>query len=495
MDHWGVGLIALPLALGLVAYLGGRRLVNLLAAAAPLGMAALLLGLGRQVIQYGPVRYALGGWGSPLGIELYADGLALVMLMATTVVGSAVAFYAPGYFRGGAHHGADETAATFWPLFFLLWASLNALFLSADVFNLYVTLELLTLASIGLIALAGTTEAIVAALRYLIVGLLGSLLYLMGVALLYGAFGVLDLAMLGERLAADPRGPMAAAMMVAGLLIKAALFPLHFWLPPAHANAPAPVSALLSALVVKGAFYMIVRLWLDVFPAATLSQGGQLLGLLGAGAIVWGSIQAFRAERLKLLVAYSTVAQLGYLFLLFPLASLAGMERLALAGAVCIAVSHALAKAAVFLAAGSIQNAAGHDRIDGLVGIGQRLQGPVTAFALASVSLMGLPPSGGFAGKWMLLLAAIRGGQWGWAVVIVAGGLLAAGYLFRFWSRAMTAAEDQTAEGPPRPWRMDAAAVALGAAAALLALAAAPLVGLLEIAAPLPSDELAEALR
>lgn len=342
MNHWGVGMIALPLAFGLVAYLSGRRMAGLLAVASPLATAAMLLGLGRQVIQQGPWRYAVGGWGSPLGIELHADGLAMVMLIATTVVASAVALYAPGYFRAAAHSKSDETSTSFWPLFFLLWASLNALFLSADVFNLYVTLELLTLASVGLIALAGTTEAITAALRYLIVGLLGSLLYLMGVSLLYGAFGVLDLATLGERLAADPSGQMAAAMMVAGLLIKAALFPLHFWLPPAHANAPAPVSALLSALVVKGAFYMVVRLWLEVFPTATLSPGGKLLGLLGAGAIVWGSIQAFRAERLKLLVAYSTVAQLGYLFLMFPLASLAEGQRMALAGAVCIAVSHAL---------------------------------------------------------------------------------------------------------------------------------------------------------
>ena len=134
------------------------------------------------------------------------------------------------------------------------------------MFNLYVTLELMTLGSVGLIVLAGTAESLAAALRYLMLGLIASLLYLMGVALIYASYGTLDMVILGGQLQGDPLTWAAASLMIVGLMIKTALFPMHFWLPPAHASAPAPVSALLSALVVKASFYLTLRLWFDVFP-------------------------------------------------------------------------------------------------------------------------------------------------------------------------------------------------------------------------------------
>jgi formate hydrogenlyase subunit 3/multisubunit Na+/H+ antiporter MnhD subunit len=214
--------------------------------------------------------------------------------------------------------------------------------------------------------------------------------------------------------------------MTLGLLTKTAIFPLHVWLPPAHANAPAPVSALLSALVVKGSLYLLLRLWLWVFPAALTPPVAQLLGLLGAAAVLYGSLLALCQTRIKLLVAYSTVAQLGYVLLLFPLAG-----ALAWGGAVYQILSHAFAKAALFLAAGNILQAWGHDRLRELSGLTRTLPLTLYAIALAGVSLMGLPPSGGFIAKWLLLRAAIESGQWWWAVIILVGGLLAAAYLFR----------------------------------------------------------------
>jgi multicomponent Na+:H+ antiporter subunit D len=200
-------------------------------------------------------------------------------------------------------------------------------------------------------------------------------------------------------------------------------------------GAPAPASAMLSGLVPKASFYIIVRIWFDVMPQEAGAIMPVMLGVLGSCAIVYGSVLAIRQERLKLVVAYSTVAQLGYLFLVFPLAGHGGDPQPWAAGAwtggMFHAFSHALAKAAMFLCAGLFMEAVGHDRIAGLKGIARHLPMTAFAFALAAITLMGLPPSGGFTAKYLLLTASFAGSQFGWAVVMMIGGLLAAVYLFR----------------------------------------------------------------
>jgi formate hydrogenlyase subunit 3/multisubunit Na+/H+ antiporter MnhD subunit len=190
------------------------------------------------------------------------------------------------------------------------------------------------------------------------------------------------------------------------------------------------------------------------------------VGALGSAAILMGSVMALRQARLKLLIAYSTVAQIGYLFLLFPLAA-SSDAAIAWTGGMLQVVSHAFAKAAMFLAAGLVGEALGHDRIDGLRGLGRAL--PMTAFALGlgGLSLMGLPLSGGFSAKFLLLLASIASGQWWWAVVILAGGLLAGGYVFRILAPAI--AEGAPALAPIARERQ-ALALALALVAVLLGL-------------------------
>ncbi|MEO6423504.1 MAG: proton-conducting transporter membrane subunit [Candidatus Nitrotoga sp.] len=421
-----------------------------------LAIFAAVGGLGWQMIEEGAQRYAIGGWGASLGIDLYADGLSLLMLVMAALVGLGVSVYSSAYF-------SREKTNHFWPLWLFLWGALNALFLSADIFNLYVTLELLGLSAVSLVALAGGADALNSAMRYLFVSLLGSLFYLLGVALLYHSFGSLDIATLAQRIEPTPAVWSAVGLMSAGLLLKTALFPMHFWLPAAHASAPAPVSALLSALVVKASFYILLRLWLDIFPLTDNSLG-QLLGLLGATAVLWGSIQALRQTRLKLLIAYSTVAQLGYLFLAFPLGT-----SIAWKGALYMLLSHAMAKAAMFLAAGNILCFGGHDRIADLDRVAQRLPVTLIAFAVAGVSIMGLPPSGGFIAKWLLLEASMGSGQWWWVIVLILGGLLAAAYVFRVIGHAFTQAE-LAHEAAAVPARMEWTALMLAFAAIILGL-------------------------
>ncbi len=219
------------------------------------------------------------------------------------------------------------------------------------------------LAAVALTALSGGRDALAGAMRYLLATLSGSLAYLLGVALLYHAFGSVDMATLAARMTPVPAAWAALGLMSTGLLLKTALFPLHFWLPPAHASAPSPVSAVLSALVIKASFYILLRLWIMLFGPIAGDGVAALLGGMGAAAILWGSVQALRQTRLKLLVAYSTVAQIGYLFLAFPLAPAAAAWR----AAAILALSHALAKSAMFLAAGNLLHFGGHDRIADLI--------------------------------------------------------------------------------------------------------------------------------
>src|SRR5262249_5477108 len=294
--------------------------------------------------------------------------------------------------------------------------------------------------------------------------------------MLSGAYGTLDIPLLATRVRAEPIAWTAAALMTTGLLAKTALFPLHLWLPPAHAGASAAASAVLSALVVKGSFFLVIRIWFDVMSSVATLPAAQLLAALGAGAILFGSVVALRQARLKLLIAYSTLAQIGYLFLMFPLAFEVGSARLqpgsALSGGLLQAISHATAKAAMFMAAGLIYKALGHDRIAELRGIGRALPISVLAFALGGVALMGLPPSGAYLAKKLLLEAAAETGQWWLDLGLQAGGFFTASYVVLVLAHALWPAQVPVKPRAPVPRLQEAAALALALCSMLLGLAA-----------------------
>ncbi len=482
MIDWLALAVSIPL-------LGSALVAALPSRSSPIGITTAVLTAATSVFtavlvtQATSLRSDLGGWGAPLGIALQADGLSAALLCMANLVALGISTYALDYFSA-------DLRRHFWPLWLLLWAALNGLFLAADLFNMYVTLELLGISAAALGALTGGREAMAANLRYLLVGLLGSMTYLLGVALAYAGLGTLDLSLAAESLTPGLLAQTIFALMLGGLLLKAALFPLHFWLPPAHSQAPAPVSAALSALVVKAAFYLVLRLWIDLGPVAGPGTG-IVLGALGAAAIVWGSWCAFRAERLKVLAAYSTVAQIGYLFVFFPLMAAAPPPRQQelLGALLLLALTHGFAKAGLFLSAGLLQRSAGHDRIAEL---GPALRSlPAVAFGvgLAGVALVGLPPSGSFLAKWILLRESLGSGQWWWAPIVLAGTLLASAYVFRLLANAFTpagqagpgAAGEDEATGLASTGRMVQAPALLMTmvAVVLLGLGAEPLWGLM----------------
>lgn len=470
------GLVFLPLLAAIAVVLAAAAWRGPIVAGCLLLLPLALWPLTEQVAAGNVIELALGGFAPPLGIVWRLDSLALVLLWLNTVLFVLVSLQAQAAFPSRQTQGQR-----FWPLWLLLLAAINALLLSSDLFNLYVTLELVTLAAVGLVTLSGKPEALRAAMRYLLLGLMASLLYLLGVGLIYGQTGSLDLYQAGGLLEPGLLANTALVLMVVGLLVKAAVFPLHVWLPGAHGNAPGPVSALLSAIVVKVAIYIIWRLWLWTAADWPLTSAATLLGLLGAAAIIYGSLQALIQKRLKMIIAYSTVAQLGYLMLVFPLASL-----LAWQAGVYQLISHGLAKAAMFVAAANILGALGTDRLRRLAGLDQRLPLDVFTLALASVTLMGLPPSGGFIAKWLFLQTAWSQGGWFWVIVIAAGGLLAAAYLFRVL--AMTCFHPSTPGYTSRISEPSTLASTAGLLLALLAIAAgfaaAPILALLEFGLP-----------
>ena len=454
--------------------------VGLLAAAATLAAA---LALVVEVARGGVQQVMLGGWEPPLGIVLRADGLGTTFAAMAALVMSGVALAARRELA--ADIAGPRAAFGFWPLMLLLWASLNAVFVSRDLFNLYVGLELLSLSAVALVALAGSQEALAAAMRYLVFALAGSLLYLAGVILVYAAHGTLDMAMLLERRYASSDAA-ALGLMTAGLLAKTALFPFHVWLPPAHAAAPAPASAMLSALVPKASLVILVRVWFEAMPDAAAPAALVGLACLGAVAVIWGGVQALAQRKIKLIIAYSTVAQLGYLVIAFPLAGGESYVKPWSAGAwtgmVFLAISHGFAKSAMFLVAGIWYSAAGAVTLHDLRGLARALPMSASAFALAAVTLAGLPPSGGFTGKYLMMQAAFVSEFWGFALVMLAGGLLSAAYLYR--PLAMLFARDDARACAPVSRGRQAVPLALALAAIALGLASAAPFDFIQIGKP-----------
>lgn len=430
MAHFPIaGLIVFPLLGALVSLALSKRWRTVMSFILITALLLNNLSLLFQFYGQGTFNEAMGNWSAPLGIELRVDGLALIFSLMSALVASVCALYACVYLSA-------TQLKLFWPFFWFLWAALNSIWLSSDLFNLYVGLELLSLAAVGLVALSRDATSLAAALRYLFAALLGSIGYLLGVALLYATYGTLSLPELSQHFSLTLSSAVALGFMCIGLLMKTAVFPMHSWLPPAHGGALTPVSALLSALVIKASFYIVLRLWTELSLEVASASAGMLMGILGSAAILWGGWMALNQTHLKLVIAYSTLAQVGYFMLIFPLLSPidAHASHLAFQGGVLMLLAHALAKAGMFLAAGNLLFCSGQKDLKSLAGLSRYRPLNIFAFGLAGISIMGLPPSGGFNGKWLLIQSAMLQSQWVWVAVIIMGSLLSAAYIFRVFS-------------------------------------------------------------
>lgn len=375
-----------------------------------------------DVIARGAQRYPLGGWSPPWGIELVLDPLsaftgACIAGVATIALVTAGPT-APGLYGNG--------APTFYGLALVGVTGFLGIVASGDLFNVFVFLEIAALASYGLVA-SGGGPALAASFRYIVLGTVGASFYLLGVGLLYALTGTLNMGDLAERLPALAGSPLFAAGVVfvaVGLAVKMGLFPLHGWLPDAYTYSPPPVAALLASVATKSAAYAMARLLLYVLRPESVPVTSAL-AWAGGLAIVVGAVMALRQVDARRLLAYSSVSQMGYIALGIGLGNTASV-----AGAYLHILNHAVMKAALFIGVGAALLHGRGPRLDSLrLGPGMPVTG--TCMVVAALSMIGVPPAGGFFSKWYLLQGALEAGQPVLVGAILAGSLLAAVYMYR----------------------------------------------------------------
>jgi len=412
--------VAIPLGAAFVLPLLGRRsgrVADLLANATLALLAALAVAaLGEEG------SFSVGGWEAPIGIRLHLDGLSSLMLLLINGIGALVGVYSVEFMK---RYGS---IARYHGLFLFMVAGMNGAVLAGDLFNLWVFIEIAGVASYALVAFGREAEDLEASFRYAVLGSLASTLILAGVVLVYAVTGRLDLAHVAVMLADIGRsGPLhfAVGLFVAGLALKAALAPFHAWLPDAHPAAPAPVSAMLSGVLIKAiGVYVIARLVFNVLGATPEILAA--LRWLGMLSMVVGGLLAVRQQDIKRLLAYSSIGQVGYVVVGLGLGT-----PLGLAGALFHLVNHAVCKSLLFLDAGAVERAAGTRDLGELGGLGPVIPVASRTSLLASLSIAGVPPFGGFWSKLLIVVACIEAGQLGIAIAAVVFSVVTLVYQLR----------------------------------------------------------------
>jgi len=395
-------------------------------------------------MSYGDVSlYHMGAWSTPIGIDLRVDPLASLMLIIVNGVGLAAGVYSVEYMR------RYTEKHRYYALLLFLVTGMNGVVLAGDLFNLYVFMEIAAVASYALVAFGCGHEELEASFKYAVMGSLASSFILIGVALVYGTTGALNMAQIASRISQDGIGPsvtFALALFLCGFGLKAALVPFHAWLPDAHPSAPAPVSAILSGVLIKAiGIYVVARLIFNVFGA----DGGMMSALrwLGVLSMVAGGLLATGQQDIKRLFAYSSISQVGYIVLGLGLGS-----PLGIVGALYHLINHSLFKSLLFLNAGAVEYATGSRDLKELGGLSRTM--PVTGATslLASMSMAGIPPLNGFWSKLIIVVACIQSGAHGFAVVAVVMSIVTLAYQLKVQRYAFFGATPSgatTASGEP----------------------------------------------
>jgi multicomponent Na+:H+ antiporter subunit D len=414
-------LVPLPVALpllgaGLALVLGRRpvlqRLVSTAVLAANVGIAAVLLW---ETDRNGPQVVWIGAWKQPLGISLVADRLSVLMLLISAVVTLAVLVFSIGQ---GVTGDQRETPLTIYhPTFLVLSAGVSNAFLAGDLFNLFVSFEMLLFASYVLLTLGGTRARVRAGTIYVVVNVVSSSLFLISVAAVYAATGSLNLAQLSGRIndLPDPLGLVLQLMLLTTFSIKAAVFPLSFWLPDSYPTAPAPVTAVFAGLLTKVGIYAIIRTQTLLFPDSPLTG---LLLWAALFTLVVGILGAVAQSDIKRMLSFTLVSHIGYMIFGISLGTAAGYS-----GAVFYAAHHITIQTTLFLVLGLVERQGGSTSLIKLGGLARLAPVVAVLFFVPAMNLAGIPPMSGFLGKVALTEAGIRVGTFQ-AYAVVAAGVL-----------------------------------------------------------------------
>lgn len=380
------------------------------------------------VIINGTVRYNFGGWIPPIGIEYVYDPLSSFVVLVINFVTLVVLTHS--YIPVTIDLEVKQTA--YYSVVMLLLLGFNGMIITGDLFNLYVFIEISSLAGYALIAV-GEKKAPFAAFRYLIIGTIGASFYLLGIGYLYFMSGTLNMSELAAILPMIKESPtilVALILIVVALGVKMAIFPMHGWLPDSYTYAPTSTSSLIAPIGTKVGAYAMMRLLFFVFGADYFSKElpvGDLIAIFACGGIIFGSVMAIAQKELKRMLAYSSIAQIGYIGLGIGLANPFGFI-----GAVLHLLNHSFMKATLFFIAGNLRNKTGNSDIT-LFDDSYRKKYPWTmaSFTIAALSMIGLPPLAGFFSKWYLVLGTIENSKWLYLAVILISSLLNAIYFFR----------------------------------------------------------------
>ena len=453
-----VPLVAAPVCV----LLRWSRVTWMVAMAASLFATAGAWHLLQGVLATGPTSYLLGSWAAPWGIEYRVDETNAWVMLVVSVISVVSLVFAR---RSVEREVETDRIHLFYTAWLLCLAGLLGMAVTADAFNVFVFLEISSLSSYALVSLGTRRQALVAALRYLVLGTVGATFFLIGVGLLYQVTGTLNMGDLATRLAElGPHRTVTAAFgfVVVGIAVKSAIYPLHTWLPGAYAFAPSAVSAFLAGTATKVSLYLLLRFLFTVF-GIDFAAGGPipiLLALTGVAGIVAASVAAVRQDDAKRLLAFSSVAQIGYLVIGVSILSTAGV-----AAALIHLFNHALMKTALFICLGAIAYRIGSVRIEDMAGIGRRMPWTTSALVVGGLSLIGVPLTAGFVGKWYLVAAALEAGWWPVAAAMLLASLLAVAYVWKMVESAyFRAPSGAAATAREAPFSMVAAAWVLAGA-------------------------------
>ncbi|MEM8738767.1 MAG: proton-conducting transporter membrane subunit [Planctomycetota bacterium] len=399
------------------------------------GLLASAAGLLIAVDRHEILVVQVGSWPAPFGITLAADRFGAIMVMLAAVMGAVVCLFSLyETSRQAVHRG-------FFPLLLVLLGGVSGAFLTGDLFNLYVWFEVLLISSFVLLSLGGGRANLEGAVKYVALNLLGSMLFLTGTGVLYGVTKTLNMAdlhgVLREVSAEQPTLVLAiSAVFAVAFCLKAAVFPLFFWLPASYHVPPAGVCAVFAALLTKVGVYALVRTFTLVFPGAEPVLAVVLI--LAAVTMVSGVLGAVTQFEIKRILAWHSISQVGYIVVGVGLLSVPDPEvrALGLAATIVFLVHHGTIKPALFLVAGLVQRREGTTQLKKIGGLGAATPWLAVLFLLAALSLAGLPPSSGFWAKLAVLRALALGGQWWVLAAALAAGLLTLMSMMKIWNEA-----------------------------------------------------------
>ena len=428
--HLPVLLVVVPLVAAPIAALLNRpRLSWAVAVAATLWALYAALELLSQTMASGAIHYELGGWTAPYGIEYVVDAANAWVVVIVALIGALVTPYARASVE---QEITEDRIPLFYAAFILCLTGLLGIAVTGDVFNVFVFLEISSLSAYALIALGNDRRALTASFQYLIMGSVGATFIVIGIGLMYVMTGTLNMADLADRLpevASSRTIPVAFTFLTIGITLKLALFPLHMWLPNAYTYAPSAVTAFIASTATKVAVYLLLRFFFTIFGATfsfDVMQLDRILMPLALIAIVAMSLVAIYQENVKRLLAYSSVAQIGYMVLGISFASVLGLT----AGILHL-FNHALMKGALFMSMGCVMYRVGSVRLERMNGLGRAMPWTMAAFVVGGLSLIGVPLTVGFVSKWYLVQAALEQGMWPVAGVVLLGSLLALMYVWK----------------------------------------------------------------